>query len=177
VRPTACCLLRPVGMRKTAPLRLIDGHGTANLGDIVIGAKMPIRIPAARRGRDDVPELALFPHLTRSGQCGVSLQRLAASQGERARSPRSNCSSSSTWSDMPSDCRHKLWEGSSSASRGACVVTNPEILPRDEAASELDQFMRTACAPRTQRGKRSSNLVHRHAKPGRSDGACRPDSC
>jgi putative spermidine/putrescine transport system ATP-binding protein len=49
-----CCLLGPSGCGKTSTLRMIAGHESVTVGDILIG-------PSKARHGDDVPELRSVP--------------------------------------------------------------------------------------------------------------------
>ena len=47
---TYCCLLGPSGCGKTTTLRLIAGHETATVGDIILGPVNVTDMPPALRG-------------------------------------------------------------------------------------------------------------------------------
>src|SRR5690606_63031 len=62
---TYCCLLGPSGCGKTSTLRMIAGHESVTIGDILLGNENVTDRPPASRGTAMMfQSYALFPHLT-----------------------------------------------------------------------------------------------------------------
>ena len=70
---TYCCLLGPSGCGKTSTLRMIAGHETVSIGDVLLGQREHHR-PAAggARHRHDVPELRAVSRISTSATTSPS---------------------------------------------------------------------------------------------------------
>src|SRR6202030_4161279 len=81
---TYCCLLGPSGCGKTSTLRLVAGHETATVGDIIIGATNVTDLPPRARGTAMMfQSYALFPHLTSVDNVAFSLKMRGVAKAER----------------------------------------------------------------------------------------------
>ena len=70
-----CCLLGPSGCGKTSTLRMIAGHETVSIGDIVLGKEVVTNLPPAKRGTAMMfQSYALFPHLDLIDNVAFSLK-------------------------------------------------------------------------------------------------------
>src|SRR5438132_1283483 len=79
-----CCLLGPSGCGKTTTLRLIAGHETASVGDIILGVTNVTDMPPARRGTAMMfQSYALFPHLTAVDNVAFSLKMRGVHKAQR----------------------------------------------------------------------------------------------
>src|SRR5262245_53051337 len=75
VAGTYCCLLGPSGCGKTSTLRMIAGHETVSIGDVILGAEnVTDRPPAARGTAMMFQNYALFPHLNVRDNVAFSLK-------------------------------------------------------------------------------------------------------
>jgi putative spermidine/putrescine transport system ATP-binding protein len=78
-----CCLLGPSGCGKTSTLRMIAGHESVTIGDILIGAANVTDLPPARRGTAMMfQSYALFPHLTVEENVAFGLEMRKMPAGE-----------------------------------------------------------------------------------------------
>jgi len=70
-----CCLLGPSGCGKTSTLRMIAGHESVSIGDIVLGGEVVTNLPPAKRGTAMMfQSYALFPHLDLVDNVAFSLK-------------------------------------------------------------------------------------------------------
>src|SRR6478735_6571937 len=70
-----CCLLGPSGCGKTTTLRMIAGHEAVSAGDVLLGPRNIIDLPAAERGTAMMfQSYALFPHLSALDNVAFSLK-------------------------------------------------------------------------------------------------------
>src|ERR1700712_1880424 len=70
-----CCLLGPSGCGKTSTLRMIAGHETVSIGDILINGRNVTELPPAGRGTAMMfQSYALFPHLSCLDNVAFSLR-------------------------------------------------------------------------------------------------------
>src|SRR6201994_4810001 len=79
-----CCLLGPSGCGKTSTLRMIAGHESATIGDILIGATNVTDLPPAKRGTAMMfQSYALFPHLSSLDNVAFSLKMKGVDKATR----------------------------------------------------------------------------------------------
>ena len=78
------CLLGPSGCGKSSTLRMIAGHESVSVGDIVLGDANITDLPPARRGTAMMfQNYALFPHLSVIDNVGFSQKMLGVGRAER----------------------------------------------------------------------------------------------
>jgi putative spermidine/putrescine transport system ATP-binding protein len=81
---TYCCLLGPSGCGKTSTLRMIAGHESVSIGDVLLGNEnVTDRPPAARGTAMMFQSYALFPHLNVRDNVAFSLKMRGAGKVER----------------------------------------------------------------------------------------------
>jgi len=138
-----CCLLGPSGCGKTSTLRMIAGHESVSIGDIVLGKEVVTNLPPARRGTAMMfQSYALFPHLDLVDNVAFSLKMSGVDK--EARRARALAMLRLMQMDAYADRRPAQLSGGQQqrVALARALITDPEALLLDEPLSALDPFLK-----------------------------------
>jgi putative spermidine/putrescine transport system ATP-binding protein len=138
-----CCLLGPSGCGKTSTLRMIAGHETVSIGDIVLGKQVVTDLPPAKRGTAMMfQSYALFPHLDLVDNVAFSLKM--AGVDKPTRRARALELLKLMQMDAYADRRPGQLSGGQQqrVALARALITDPEALLLDEPLSALDPFLK-----------------------------------
>ena len=139
-----CCLLGPSGCGKTTTLRMLAGHETPSLGEILISNREVTELlPAARGTAMMFQNYALFPHLNCLDNVAFSLRMQGVDKkirDTRALELLSLVHMEDYTERMPSQLSGGQQQRVALA---RALITNPDVLLLDEPLSALDPFLRT----------------------------------
>jgi putative spermidine/putrescine transport system ATP-binding protein len=138
-----CCLLGPSGCGKTSTLRMIAGHESVSIGDIVLGKDVVTDLPPARRGTAMMfQSYALFPHLDLVDNVAFSLRM--AGVDRQTRRARALEMLRLMQMDAYADRRPAQLSGGQQqrVALARALITDPEALLLDEPLSALDPFLK-----------------------------------
>lgn len=138
-----CCLLGPSGCGKSSTLRMIAGHETVSIGDIILGGTNITELPPAQRGTAMMfQNYALFPHLSVIDNVAFSLKMrgIAADERTRAAGDLLDLVDMVAYADR---YPNQLSGGQQQrVALARALITKPSILLLDEPLSALDPFLR-----------------------------------
>ena len=138
-----CCLLGPSGCGKTSTLRMIAGHESVSIGDIVLGKQVVTNLPPARRGTAMMfQSYALFPHLDLVDNVAFSLKMAGVERAAR----RARALDMLKLMQMDAYASRKPAQLSGGQQQrvalARALITDPEALLLDEPLSALDPFLK-----------------------------------
>ena len=138
-----CCLLGPSGCGKTSTLRMIAGHESVSIGDIVLGKDVVTHLPPAKRGTAMMfQSYALFPHLDLVDNVAFSLKM--AGVGKDTRRARALDMLKLMQMDAYANRKPAQLSGGQQqrVALARALITDPEALLLDEPLSALDPFLK-----------------------------------
>jgi len=138
-----CCLLGPSGCGKTSTLRMIAGHESVSIGDIVLGGEVVTNLPPAKRGTAMMfQSYALFPHLDLIDNVAFSLKMEGVDKDTR----RAKALDMLKLMQMEAYATRKPAQLSGGQQQrvalARALITDPEALLLDEPLSALDPFLK-----------------------------------
>ena len=158
-----CCLLGPSGCGKTSTLRMIAGHETVTIGDILLGAEnITDQAPAARGTAMMFQNYALFPHLNVRDNVAFSLKMRGVQRAERYAKADAMLKlvAMETYAErLPAQLSGGQQQRVALA---RALVTNPSILLLDEPLSALDPFLRIKVRAELKRFQRDLGISFIH---------------
>jgi putative spermidine/putrescine transport system ATP-binding protein len=136
-------LLGPSGCGKTTTLRLLAGLEDADAGQITVGGKDVIHLPASKRDMGMVFQAySLFPHMTvrQNVAFGLRLRRVAAAERDRRAIEMLELVGLSTQADR---YPHQISGGQQQrVALARALAIEPQVLLLDEPLSALDAKVR-----------------------------------
>nr|WP_295888073.1 ABC transporter ATP-binding protein [uncultured Devosia sp.] len=138
-----CCLLGPSGCGKTSTLRMIAGHESVSIGDIVLGKTVVTHLPPAKRGTAMMfQSYALFPHLDLVDNVAFSL-KMAGVDKDTRRARALDMLKLMQMDAYASRNPAQLSGGQQQrVALARALITDPEALLLDEPLSALDPFLK-----------------------------------
>jgi putative spermidine/putrescine transport system ATP-binding protein len=138
-----CCLLGPSGCGKTSTLRMIAGHESVSIGDIVLGKDVVTNLPPAKRGTAMMfQSYALFPHLDLVDNVAFSLKMAGVDKEKR----RAKALEMLKLMQMDAYANRRPAQLSGGQQQrvalARALITDPEALLLDEPLSALDPFLK-----------------------------------
>ncbi|MBV1703281.1 MAG: ABC transporter ATP-binding protein [Hyphomicrobiales bacterium] len=140
---TYCCLLGPSGCGKTSSLRMLAGHESVTVGDVLLDDVNVTPLPPAKRGTAMMfQNYALFPHLSVAENVAFSLKMKGVGKAERLKAAEPLLALV--------ELAHLADRGPAQLSGGQqqrvalarALMTRPSALLLDEPLSALDPFLR-----------------------------------
>jgi putative spermidine/putrescine transport system ATP-binding protein len=165
-----CCLLGPSGCGKTSTLRMIAGHESVTVGDILIGAANVTDLPPAKRGTAMMfQSYALFPHLSCLDNVAFPLKMKGVDKaGRRAKAMEFlELVAMETYSQrVPAQLSGGQQQRVALA---RALITDPQILLLDEPLSALDPFLRIRMRGELRRLQRRLGIPFIHVTHGQDE--------
>jgi putative spermidine/putrescine transport system ATP-binding protein len=165
-----CCLLGPSGCGKTSTLRMIAGHESATVGDILIGSTNVTDLPPARRGTAMMfQSYALFPHLSCLDNVAFSLKMKGIDKTTR-RAKAMELLSLVAMEPYAQRVPAQLSGGQQQrVALARALITDPQILLLDEPLSALDPFLRVRMRAELRRLQKQLGIPFVHVTHGQDE--------
>jgi putative spermidine/putrescine transport system ATP-binding protein len=158
-----CCLLGPSGCGKTSTLRMIAGHESVSIGDIVLGNEVVTNLPPAKRGTAMMfQSYALFPHLDLVDNVAFSLKM--AGVDKETRRARALDMLKLMQMDAYAGRRPAQLSGGQQqrVALARALITDPEALLLDEPLSALDPFLKIRMRAELKKLQKSLGITFVH---------------
>jgi putative spermidine/putrescine transport system ATP-binding protein len=167
---TYCCLLGPSGCGKSSTLRMIAGHETVSVGDIVLGSVNVTDLPPAHRGTAMMfQSYALFPHLSVLDNVAFALKMRGidrTTRHGRAMELLHLVAMESFAERLPAQLSGGQQQRVALA---RALITEPQILLLDEPLSALDPFLRVRMRAELKRLQRELGITFIHVTHGQEE--------
>ena len=165
-----CCLLGPSGCGKTSTLRMIAGHESATVGDILIGDANVTDLPPAKRGTAMMfQSYALFPHLSCVDNVAFSLKMKGVDKATR-RAKAMEYLKLVAMEQYAQRVPAQLSGGQQQRiALARALVTDPQILLLDEPLSALDPFLRVRMRSELRQMQRRLGIPFVHVTHGQDE--------
>ena len=165
-----CCLLGPSGCGKTSTLRMIAGHESATVGDILIGDANVTDLPPAKRGTAMMfQSYALFPHLSCVDNVAFSLKMKGVDKATR-RGKAMEYLKLVAMEQYAQRVPAQLSGGQQQRiALARALVTDPQILLLDEPLSALDPFLRVRMRSELRQMQRRLGIPFVHVTHGQDE--------
>src|SRR5579883_15227 len=165
-----CCLLGPSGCGKTSTLRMIAGHESVTIGDVLIGATNVTDLPPAKRGTAMMfQSYALFPHLSCLDNVAFSLKMRGVEKVKR----RAKAMELLERVDMAQYAQRVPAQLSGGQQQrvalARALITDPQILLLDEPLSALDPFLRVKMRAELRRLQKQLGIPFVHVTHGQDE--------
>jgi putative spermidine/putrescine transport system ATP-binding protein len=165
-----CCLLGPSGCGKTSTLRMIAGHESVTVGDILIGASNVTDLPPAKRGTAMMfQSYALFPHLSCVDNVAFSLKMKGVDKATR-RAKAMDFLKLVAMDPYALRVPAQLSGGQQQrVALARALITDPQILLLDEPLSALDPFLRVRMRAELRRLQKQLGIPFIHVTHGQDE--------
>ena len=171
-------LLGPSGCGKTTLLRTIAGLEEPTAGDVLIGGQVVTGLPPrARRIAMVFQSYALYPHKTVLGNIVFPLTAARVPPGEREERARRAAGMLGIEHLLDRKPRQLSGGERQRVALARALVREPAVFLLDEPLSNLDAKLRASARDELKRFQQDigDDDDLRHPRPGRGDGARRPD--
>ncbi len=174
---TYSCLLGPSGCGKSSTLRMIAGHESISIGDIVLGGANVTSLPPAQRGTAMMfQNYALFPHLSVAENVAFSLKMKGIGKSERL----SRAAELLDLVDMAIYADRFPGQLSGGQQQrvalARALITEPSVLLLDEPLSALDPFLRVKMRLELKRLQRELGISFIHVTHSQDEALALADS-
>jgi len=158
-----CCLLGPSGCGKSTTLRMIAGHESVSVGDILLDNRNITNLPAAARGTAMMfQSFALFPHLSALDNVAFSLKMKGVGKAERHKRA-GDLLERVAMGHLAERKPAELSGGQQQrVALARALITQPRVLLLDEPLSALDPFLRIQMRAELRRWQKELGLTFIH---------------